>query len=196
MKKISLFLAFCCLTFEVLAVPCKEAALPAGSVLEADFIQQRHLKMIPKPIESKGHLILWEGKGLIWSTFTPFPNALLITQKGLYQLEDTLKTPMIKAGGDTALFNVMASIFNVRDDKEIKGFTIKNLPSKDGNWRISLTPQHNRVQNFIQSILLEGNTHITHVTISRPNGDYDEIKLTSHTIKEAASPQIRKLLDE
>lgn len=196
MKKVSLFLTFCCLAFDVLAMPNREAALPPGSVLEADFIQQRHLNQIPKPIESKGHMILWDGKGLVWSTSTPFPNTLLITQKGLYQLEGSLKTPMVKAGGDSSLFNVMVGIFNMKNTKTVRGFTIKNLPPKDGKWRISLIPQHSQVQNFIQSITMEGNVHIMHITISRPNGDRDEIEITGHAIKEAASQQTRKLFDE
>jgi hypothetical protein len=183
------------LNLEVSANADKQITIPSESVLEAQFSQSRHLGMIPKAIVSEGHLTLWEGHGLIWDTQTPFPNTILITKKGLYQLENEVKTPMVK-GGDSAMFDVMAGIFNMKDAKDLKGFEVEHLNSADGHRRLLLKPQNHQVKNFIQSILLEGSTHITHVTISRPNGDRDEITIKGHLIKEDVTQQMRELFDE
>lgn len=178
------------------AAPVSPEKLPPGSVLETNFVQYRHLNGIPKPIKSEGKIILWMGKGLIWTTHSPFPNSLLITPKGLYQLENETKTPIVKAGGNSALFEVMAGIFQMDMKPDVKGFTTERLSSDQDGWRIQLTPQHHQVSNFIQSIRIEGNTHIRHITISRPNGDRDEIDLKDHFLLEGAPPEMREWFNE
>ncbi len=189
-------LIICGLHLEAQQSSVKMTSLPAGSVLEANFIQYRNLTGVPKPIKSEGHMILWEGKGLIWATSSPFPNTLLITKKGLYQQENRTKTPIVKAGGENAMFDVMAGIFKMDYEIQDKGFTIEELPSNNNNWQIRLIPQYSQVQNFIKSILVEGNTHITRITIFRPNGDYDQIDIKDHLIKKNIMPEIRNWLDE
>jgi hypothetical protein len=193
-RYILLIAVLCGMNF--LSVAADEQALKPENVLEACFTQQRHLSMIPKAIKSEGRMILWQGHGLIWSTSTPFPNTILISKSGLFQIEDGIKTPMVKAGGDSAMFDVMAGIFNISDESSLKGFTVEKLPSGDSIKKLRLIPQHSQVQQFIQSIVLEGNVQITHVTIYRPNGDRDEIEIKSHSIKESPTPQIMELFDD
>lgn len=192
---ISLFM-FCAIHISAQELPGRSAIPPAGSVLEAHFTQFRHLNGIPKPIKSEGDVILWHGRGLIWKTLSPFPNTLLITKKGLYQLENQIKTPLLKAGGDSALFNVMAEIFTMNDESQIKGFTVEKLPLSNNNWRIKLLPQYEQVKNFIQSITVEGNVHITRMTITRPNGDHDEIDIKDHVLIKSPSVDLREIFDE
>jgi hypothetical protein len=196
MRKLALLLLICGMTLEAQTTPNSQIALPVGSVLEANFTQYRHLNMIPKPIISQGHLILWDGNGLVWSTYSPFPNSILISKKGLYQLQGDRKTPMVKAGGDNTMLEVMTGIFNLKDKGEVKGFTIENLPPHEGKWQIRLIPQYKQVQNFISSISIEGDTHITHITITRPSGDRDEIDVKDHVINETVSEKIRNYFNE
>lgn len=195
MKKILLSL-FVVLSSNIAAFSGKIAELPQGSVLEAKFIQNRFLKGIPKPIKSEGNMVLWEGKGLAWNTLSPFPNSILINKKGLYQLQDKMKTPMVKAGGDNTMFDIMAGIFNLRSTGQVKGFTIVELPANKGGWRIRLLPQHRQVQNFIGSITVDGGEQITHITIARPNGDRDEIEVKNHEVKNTISFDIKELFYE
>jgi len=197
MKRIFLCLWLLSTAFtEARAMPSKSSALPPGSVLEADFTQYRHLNGIHKPIKSEGHMILWDGKGLAWTTISPFPNAILITTKGLYQLQNRVKTPMVKGGGDRAMFDVMAGIFNVTDAQQIKGFVIQHLPPGNYQWRLRLHPQHEQVRNLISSITLEGDLQIRHITIYRSNGDHDEIDIKNHAIKESVSLEMKEIFDE
>lgn len=193
MKKLCLFLFLLCNSH----IQAQEAQiLPEGSVLEADFTQLRHLNGIPKPIKSEGHLVLWNGRGLVWTTLTPFPNVILITKKGLYQIQNKQKTAMVKAGGNNAMFDVMAGIFKLQHEGTVTGFAVERLPLVDNHWMIRLLPQYGQVQNFIQSIMVQGDEQITHITISRPNGDHDEIDLKNHAVKEGASLAMREMFDE
>jgi hypothetical protein len=44
--------------------------------------------------------------------------------------------------------------------------------------------------------VVEGNEQITHITISRPKGDRDEIDIKDHLLLENMSQEIRKWFDE
>ena len=57
--------------------------LKEGEALKADFSQFRSLSTLPKPMTSTGQLVLWQGKGILWETKTPFPNMILINKNGL-----------------------------------------------------------------------------------------------------------------
>jgi hypothetical protein len=194
MKTVMIFLLGCCFSLEGFAE--MPQPLPAGSVLEAHFTQERYLSGIPKPLTSTGQIALWEGQGLLWTTQSPFPHALLITQKGVYQLENNTKSPIAKAGGNKALFDVLAGIFNITTETAVQGFTVEKLTPQDSLWRIRLIPQHPQVQNFIQSIQIEGDTYIRHITLLRPTGDRDEITLTDHCVKSEVPQGMRKLFHE
>ncbi len=184
---LSLFMLFCTLAES----QAKIMTIPANNVLTAKFTQQRHLKGIPHPLKSEGSMILYEGHGLIWTTAKPFPNTILITKKGLYQLEENMKIEMVKAGGDSAMFDAMANIFSIAPGKEVEGFNLEELPATDQKWKLRLVPKSQQVSNFIQSITVEGKEYISHITISRPNGDHDEIALAEHTLEKSASPAVR-----
>jgi len=184
--KLSLFMLFCIMA----EGQAKIMTIPANNVLTAKFTQQRHLKGIP-PLKSEGSMIMYEGHGLIWTTTKPFPNSILITKKGLYQLEDNTKTAIVKAGGESAMFDAMASIFSIAPGKEVEGFNLEELPAADQKWKLRLVPKSQQVSNFIQSITVEGKEYISHITISRPNGDHDEIALVEHTLEKNASPAVR-----
>ncbi len=205
MKKIILcVLALCCLASKTHAFPADMTSPPAGSVLTANFTQHRHLNGIPKPIKSTGQMILWEGKGLLWTTISPFPNSILICKQGLYDIENRTKTLMVKAGGNSAMFDVMADIFNMKADKKINGFTIEDLTAannartldSNSNWQIRFIPQHEQVRNFIKSITVEGNIQITHISILRPSGDHDEIDIMDHVSSANASREVKGLFND
>jgi hypothetical protein len=164
--------------------------------MKADFVQYRNLKGIPKPIKSEGTIVLWEGHGLVWTTKSPFPNAVLISHKGLYQIENKRKISMVKAGGDSGMFDVMAEIFAIGTQMQVKGFSVTALPAEDNQWKMRLTPINAQVKNFIQTIDIEGVTHINRIIISRPSGDHDDIELKNHIITEGGSRELQELFNE
>jgi hypothetical protein len=185
MKKIFLYcVVLFCIFFvdSKTSIPLKE--VPPGYVLKAPFSQQRYLTGIPKPIVSKGELLLWKGKGLIWKIKAPFPSVILITKKNLYQIEDGKKVPMINTsqmGHEGALFEMMSKLLD-GSVSELKEFKLVSLPSLQGRWKVSLTPTQTSLQGFLSSIEMEGNEHISNITIYRSNGDKDEIFMSNHIL--------------
>jgi len=185
MRKLFLYGLVLCCVFNVnaWAFPSLKT-IPEGHVLKVSFTQHRFLTDIPKPIVSNGELLLWNGKGLIWRTIDPFPSAILITKKGLYQVEDGKKISMMKAGQmghEGVIFEMLTKLLS-GSFPELKEFKMINLPSTHGTWKISLIPTLPSLQDFLSSIEVEGNQFITRIIIHRSNNDRDEILLKNHII--------------
>ena len=134
MKKLALLL-FLTLASNLSAGGIKLTPIPTGQILQAQFQQQRYLSALKKPISSQGEMILWRGKGLLWETKTPFPNAILMAENAIYQLED-LNKPAKKmdevTGYSKLMFEVMSKIMGGEILKNIPGFTAK---TRDSNTR-------------------------------------------------------------
>jgi hypothetical protein len=160
------------------------ANLPRGGLLKAEFTQKRYMQAIAKPIVSQGQILLWDGKGLIWDTKSPFPSSILMTQGGLFSLDLGQKKSLMQGQQkhqEEALMNVMSKLLNGSFD-DIDGFTSKSMnASKQGQWSVTLTPP-DAIAKFISSIQVHGSKHIAQLTIYRANGDRDEISLHNHKV--------------
>lgn len=158
--------------------------LPKGGVLKAKFTQKRYLSGIPQPIKSTGDIILWNGKGLLWNTVEPFANTILLTAQGIFQVENGQKTSLTANQGNhnqKVLLDLISHILNgsFEDIEQFKAEPLAALaPSQ---WKVRLLPPQN-IKSFISSIIVEGGSYITGITINRSNADKDEITLTQHTL--------------
>lgn len=182
MKKIILVLLMLC-NVEVQAFK----QLPQGSLLQAHFIQHRHLKSMPQSIISQGTMFLYGDKGLLWNTKKPVISLVLINKQGIYQLENGQKTVITDMGGDNILFNVLTGDLS----NEVKGFKVVQLK----NGRIRLIPTQAEMQQYISAITIAGKDRISQMIIERPNGDYDDIAFQNHIITRDITPQLMAWFD-
>ncbi len=158
-------------------------SLAEGSVLKSKFTQNRHLRDIPHALASSGEIILWAGKGLIWRTKSPFPNSILMTQNGLFQLDNNKKTSLVKEGkmgSDGAILDILSKVLK-GSFSDLEGFTTEDMTCPASQWSVRLVPPP-AIKKVITSLVIDGKTegqhrYIKHITIHRPNGDRDEISL-------------------
>jgi hypothetical protein len=155
----------------------KTLIVQPGKVLNANFVQERYFKELPKPIISKGTIEVWGGKGLEWKTNYPFVSSIVITEKGIYRNNDVL---LIEGGG---IFKAVSNILDGSFTQEIQYFNIDVLPKSTINkWHVKLIPNTSPINKIIKSMNVVGDQYIKKIIIYRPNGDYDVIKLTNHIV--------------
>lgn len=163
--------------------------IPINGLLKANFTQKRYMKDIQNPIISKGEILLWNGKGLVWDTKSPFPGTLLMTETGFYQLEGGRKIPLMQGQTDRYEGMLLDTITKVLNGSfsEIKEFDVKHLPSSiSGRWKVNILPPE-MIQKFISSLIIEGDRFISHIIIYRPNGDHDDIIINNQKVFEPSS---------
>jgi hypothetical protein len=171
-------------------------SIAQDGIIKAHFQQQKSMAGLPKPLLSSGELILWQGKGILWSTQIPFPNRILLSKAGIFRMDGPKKHPLMKGQSqDQFVLNLLSKVLS-GSFSQIHEFNVDVLSAKGAKtWKIKLTASGG-IAKFLTSITIEGERFINHITIQRANGDQDQICLTQHTLETSIADDIRKLFDE
>ncbi len=181
-QKFPLFLLCFLSVFSLAKAQQTLGKIPSGKVLSVAFTQYRHLKSIPTPLTSIGTLKLLPQRGLIWNTKKPFPNTLVMTKKGLFQQRDGDLIPLTKGPQSTFIFDLLSKVLEGDFQNSLDAFEIENIPSKEAQWAVQLTPKDQQLKEMLRTIDIYGTTQTSLVIIHRSNGDYDEIHFENHKI--------------
>ncbi|MGE3538575.1 MAG: outer membrane lipoprotein carrier protein LolA [Candidatus Tectimicrobiota bacterium] len=140
----------------------------------AQFVEEKHVRALQRPLRSSGTFIFLPPHGLYRHLKTPFEQELLVTITALYQrdhrnsVETTVleKSPVAQAlvEGFLALFSgSWASL-----QSHFRGsFTTDNA-----RWTLGLTPVHAVMAQLISCLLLEGEQEqVSRLLVRETNGD-------------------------
>lgn len=130
--------------------------------LSVQFVQDKHIAALSRPLTSKGQMWLIKNSGVAWLTKTPINSQVFITENGINGIDTqgTLKNKAFEQIG-----GLLNTLFNADLAKLKEQFEIEIISHKDTNWHIALVPKSSIVQSFMQRIELTGNTHIESVLL-------------------------------
>jgi len=143
------------------------ARLIKTPITQGDFHQQKHLKVLRKPLISTGSFTYHQSKGVIWKTLTPVPSILLVNESKLLTGQGEQAVPaafgkVFKAmlGGD------LAELTN--------GFSITGTNQKNA-WQLELIPKDDMLKKIISTIVLSGDTEVRSLEIREAGGNITQI---------------------
>jgi hypothetical protein len=145
-----------------------------GNGFLAQFEEEKHIRMLRRPLHSSGELIFIPQKGLYRKLTTPFVQELLITATALQQRDahGTVETlalesvPLAKA-----LVEGFLAVFSGSWDSLQSHFQVY-FSSENPHWTLGLTPRHTAMTQIISCILLEGDhEHVGRLWVRETNGD-------------------------
>ncbi|MGZ4995885.1 MAG: LolA family protein [Methylobacter sp.] len=149
------------------------ARLAKSPITQGDFHQQKHLKVLHKPLISTGTFTYDQNKGVIWKTLTPVASLLLVNESRLLTGQGEQAVPaafgkVFKAmlGGD---FATLAD-----------GFAVTGSDQKI-SWQLELTPKDEMLKKIIGTILLSGDTELRKLEIREANGNITDIAFDNIT---------------
>jgi hypothetical protein len=157
---ISLLLRLCVVGVYLSALPqafAQQAAVkdllqaPKSCLQYAEFRQEKTLSGLPKPLVSKGRILLDCNRGTLWSTRTPISETLVYTFSGKHWLinaEGELQP--IKSAPQKRIGDILARI--VRGDHE---FIDKYFQREITGQTTRLLPAQKRLKKYIETITLE-----------------------------------------
>lgn len=151
--------------------------LTSTSSLCADFYQERTLKALSRPLESRGSLIFRPEKGILWRIDDPFAGRLLITETDLYEIgDDGTRTPM--GAGRNVIFRTMTDavlgLLSGEPEKLRAAFDI-DAESNGNAWRLSMSPKRADMKKAVSGIIAEGVDFIRTVKITDARGDVTDV---------------------
>lgn len=130
----------------------KDPLKPPQSCLQyAEFRQEKILSGLPKPLVSRGRILLDCKRGTLWSTRTPISETLVYTFAGKHWLVNAEgDVEPIKGAPQKRIGDILARI--VRGDSE---FLEKYFHREVAGQTTRLLPAQKRLKKYIETITLE-----------------------------------------
>lgn len=154
--------------------------LTKALITQGEFEQQKHLKILRKPLVSKGNFTYHQNKGVIWQTLSPVTSILLVNESHL-----------ITAQGEQLIPTTFGSVFQAMlggDLSKLQDNFI--ITAKQGDtWQLQLQPKEVMLQKIIQAIELSGDTEIRALVIQETNGNRSDIRFSHITHPQQLSPE-------
>ena len=198
MKKI-LFALLCALPFTAAADIADEikARLSPFEILRGEFQQSKSIRIIRKPLKSRGDFVLVKGQGVLWHTIRPMESTLKVTPAEISQIKDGKVAFRMKADEQPALKLIGKVLFAVfsADVQELKQhFEIKGS-MKEGHWQAVLVPKEAWVAKVAKEISLQGGKTLESIQISEANGDRSSIQFSEVQLKSKLKPAEKALFE-
>ena len=167
------------------------------AVFSANFQQLKSIKMLKRPLLSKGKFIFAKKNGLYWKINHPFSSTTVITADGIFeeqsngQMKEVAKQakPVVKAFSE-AFLSVFSGDYSVLS----KHFTIFFRVKKKG-WEIGLQPLQSQMKKSIHQIVIKGDHLIESMRIFEANGDVTAVEFAETKIAKTLSPEEQKYFE-
>ncbi len=165
---------------------------------KGDFTQYRKLKVLKKPLISKGKFIFKQDLGIAWLQLTPFQTSIILMQGNIIQ-KDSQGQIRVTTADQTSKANVfsqeMPKLMNALLTGNLqqlnKQFKLFYKPAAQQQWQLGLIPLDQNIRKAIPKMVLSGKHHIDSLVLLNNNGDttrieFDNLSNQSLTTKELA----------
>ncbi|MCW9717221.1 outer membrane lipoprotein carrier protein LolA [Avibacterium sp. 21-599] len=169
------------------------AQLQQSHTVQGDFVQQRFLKALPQPIETKGNFTLVAEKGLLWQMTQPFRTELRITPQGIAQWngQGWVANGNMAQSQQIRLFLGLLS----GDLSGLKSHFDFALSGNAKQWTLQLTPNSLLMKQIFTSIIVQGNQSVTAMQLNEVQGDSTKIYFQHIQLNQPLSSAVKQALE-
>lgn len=154
-----------------IALPDIAKHLVNPPLTRGDFQQQKHLKVLKKPLISTGSFTYDQSKGVIWKTLTPVESILLVNESRL-----------LTEQGEQALPAAFGKVFKAMLGGDLAqltdGFVIRGTDQQT-SWQLELTPKDEMLGKVISTMVLSGDTELRSLEIRETGGNITRISFNN-----------------
>jgi len=151
--------------------------------LQGHFVQEKHIAVLPVPLNSNGKFAFEQGKGVDWETLTPVRNAVHLTPNGISFEDDKGKTqnPAAQQAGVEVVAKIFMGVITGELD-DLNNYFAVVASGSDKQWKLLLTPRSANLAAYIQTIELNGGEFTEQLDIAETNGDKTHIAFTTDKV--------------
>ena len=147
--------------------------------IEGNFIQHKHIHLLPQPLLSTGYFSFDVNKELIWSTITPIKSEMVFDDNGVRQKQNGMviweadkNQPGISHLGEIVRAILGTDWSTLRSHFSIMGSIHEN------QWHLMLTPKNEAIKNNILGIALSGEQYLNAMKIMEKDDNHTDITFT------------------
>lgn len=153
--------------------------LQAPQNLQGDFVQQRYMKSLAKPITTSGQFYLAKNQGLLWQMQKPFTSLLKVSPQGIAQWNGQ-SWQYNSQLGQTTQIQLFLGLLSGDFSGLTKEFDFA-LSGSSQQWTLTLTPKSLLMKQIFNQIQLQGKEVVEQVELLEKQGDrtlilFDNIK--------------------
>ena len=164
------------------------AQLASVPMVHGKFVQEKHLRGLPKPLLSEGRFVLARARGLLWLMDTPVKQDYRIVPTGIEQrTPDGWKAIRQQAGlaQQSRLFTAVLQGDRTALERD---FTL-SLGTPATGWQLDLAPKSAMLKQIFTRITITGAQHVERIEMSETQGDRTVVRMMGNNASQPASPQ-------
>ena len=143
-------------------------------IFKATYEEEKHIPALLRPLRSSGTFVYIRGTGLAWFMFHPFEMKTVISDQGLSQWLLGEKQPQSEEAKKiiSPILKNISAIFS-GDIKQLSNhFIVKDIPSEEGNWSLTLIPKDTHLKPYLQRIEISGGRYIKSLKVVHAKDKY------------------------
>ena len=144
--------------------------------VDGTFVQHKFIKVLPRPLISRGKFSFSGDEGLDWLTQQPIQSRLMFDDKGIRQEMDGKMLWQIEAEQPAVamITRVIVSVLAL-DWQTLDDYFIISGSYNDNQWQIELVPKEQVLLQIIESLAVSGDQHLEKMVLFEANEDRTEI---------------------
>ena len=148
--------------------------LARPQVIHGDFIQEKHLRALPKPLTSTGTFVLAKNHGLLWQLKTPLQQDYRINAQGIAR-RDGARWQMLPGKSAGAEQNRLFLAVLQGDSSGLQRDFDLQLQGTPDHWTLTLTPRSLLLKQVFNQINIEGGELVQRIELQEAQGDSTQL---------------------
>jgi len=172
------------------------AKLSEPAVVRGDFVQEKQIAVLSRPIVSRGRVIVSRHDGLIWQIESPLRMSIAFSDSRIIET-DAAGNRRVHGDSENRIQAEVGRVFHglLAADLGILDRYFNLQASGDvQHWRIDLTPRSVELGKFIKTLQLTGGRNIDTIRVEEPNSDTTLIRLLNVATADSLSADEQALI--
>lgn len=169
-------LMFLCSSAQAFDLQQLSTQLARPQVIHGDFIQEKHLRALPKPLISTGTFVLAKDHGLLWQLKIPLQQDYRITAQGIAR-RNASEWQMLPGKSAGAEQNRLFLAVLQGDSSGLQRDFELQLQGEASHWQLTLTPRSVLLKQIFTRINIDGGELVQRIELQETQGDSTLLKL-------------------
>lgn len=167
------------------------AQIESAKVLAGRFVQQRTLRGLTKPLESRGEFLLARDLGIHWLTLEPVESEFVITRAGLFVRSGDgaqARQPQLRVATE-----LLFALFSLDLASLERRFVLSGAGSP-ASWQIGLRAREASTARAVRQAIIRGGTLVEAITLENGAGAAMHIELREVSTRTAGPSDAERAL--
>lgn len=170
-----------------------EQRLQQSETLRANFVQQRRLRILTRPLTTSGTMTLAKGRGLLWRVRKPQVVHVLIRDGAFFEWDENGAPRHLATSGHPVFATLSATLIDALSGNLSalsQSFFISIQERGDTAWAIMLKPRQPKFADLVKVVVIQGDRAIESIGITETGGDVTDIMFSNTQYSsQALSPE-------